>query len=57
MTGKTKTISEILKLARVNVKPGDTASGEFTQNDYPKAARRLITTLRIARVVCRIDAF
>ena len=57
MTGKTKTISEILKLARVNMKPGDTAGGEFTQNDYPKAARRLITTLRIARVVCRIDAF
>ena len=57
MTGRPKTINEILELARVNVKPGDTAGGGFTQNDYPKAARRLITNLRIARVVCRVDAF
>ena len=57
MTGEPKTISETLKLARVNVKPGETVGGGFSKNDYPQAARRLITTLRIARVVCRVDAF
>jgi hypothetical protein len=55
MTAKPKTMREIIKRARVNVKPGETAGGGFSQNAYPQAARRLITTLRIARVVCRVN--
>ena len=57
MTGKPKSINEILKLARVKVKPSETIGGGFSEKDYPRAARRLITTLRIARVICRVDAF
>ena len=57
MTAKPRTMREILKRARVNVKPGESAGGVFSPNTYPQAARHLITTLRIARVVCHVKAF
>ena len=57
MTAKPRTMREILKRARVNVKPGESTGGVFSPNAYPQAARHLITTLRIARVVCRVNAF
>ena len=55
MTAKPRTMREIITRAQVNVKPGETAGGGFSRNAYPQAARRLITTLRIARVVCRVN--
>ena len=43
------------KYLKAHAPPGETAGGGFSRNAYPQAARRLITTLRIARVVCRVN--
>jgi len=55
MTAKTETLREIL--ARADARNGNqaVASGPLGADDYPTTARRLITTLRVAKVICRVN--
>jgi len=51
----TETLREIL--ARADARNGNqaVASGPLGADDYPTTARRLITTLRVAKVICRVN--
>ena len=55
MTAKPATIRDLLSRAGAKPKPGPDG-GDFTGRTYPQTARHLITTLRVARVVCRVNA-
>jgi len=54
MTAQPATLREVLNLAQVAART-DAAPLAIDTGDYPTAARRLITTLRIVRVICRVN--
>jgi len=57
MTAKPSTIAEAFSYAKVSIPASGIgpAEPELTKDSYPMTARRLITTLRIAKVYCRVN--
>jgi len=54
MTTQPEAIRKVIKLAQATART-DTAATAINADAYPTEARRLITTLRVVRVICRVE--